>query len=106
MNITILAYLERGSTEPDAVVEQVQGPLKAAGHRTYVVTIQRDVTQLVHDVQASQPELVFNLVESFADAVAGRAPFLVAPNQMLDLIASFEAVLTSLKTRAPAHISG
>jgi len=46
------------------------------------------------------------LVESFADAVEGRAPFLVVPNQMLDLIASFEAIITSLKTRAPAHISG
>lgn len=46
------------------------------------------------------------LVESFADAVEGRAPFLVAPSQMLDLIGAFEAVITSLKTRAPAHISG
>ncbi len=46
------------------------------------------------------------LVESFADAVEGRAPFLVAPDQMLDLIGAFEAVITSLKTRAPAHISG
>ena len=46
------------------------------------------------------------LVESFADAVEGRAPFLVSTGQMLDLIGAFEAILASLETRAPAHING
>ena len=46
------------------------------------------------------------LAESFADAVEGRAPFLVSTDQMLDLIGAFEAILASLKTRAPAHING
>lgn len=46
------------------------------------------------------------LVESFADAVEGRAPFPVSTDQMLDLIGAFEAILASLKTRAPAHING
>ena len=46
------------------------------------------------------------LAESFADAVEGRAPFLVSTGQMLDLIGAFEAILASLKTRAPAHING
>jgi len=46
------------------------------------------------------------LVESFADAVEGRAPFLVSTGQMLDLIGAFEAVITSLATRAPAPING
>ena len=46
------------------------------------------------------------LAESFADAVEGRAPFLVSTDQMLDLIGAFEAVLASLETRAPAHING
>jgi predicted dehydrogenase len=46
------------------------------------------------------------LAESFADAIEGRAPFPVAPGQMLDLIGAFEAIIASLKTRAPAHISG
>ena len=46
------------------------------------------------------------LVESFADAIQGRAPFLVSTDQMLDLIGAFEAVLASLETRAPAHING
>jgi predicted dehydrogenase len=46
------------------------------------------------------------LVESFADAVEGRAPFLVSTGQMLDLIGAFEAIVTSLQTRAPAQING
>jgi predicted dehydrogenase len=46
------------------------------------------------------------LVESFADAVEGRAPFLVSTGQMLDLIGAFEAIITSLETRAPAPING
>ena len=46
------------------------------------------------------------LVESFADAVEGRAPFLVSTGQMLDLIGAFEAIIASLETRAPAHING
>jgi len=45
------------------------------------------------------------LVDAFADAVEGRAPFPVATTQMLDLIGAFEAIITSLATRAPAHIN-
>ena len=45
------------------------------------------------------------LVESFADAVEGRAPFLVTPAQMLDLIGAFEAVVKSLETGKPVEVS-
>jgi predicted dehydrogenase len=46
------------------------------------------------------------LVDAFADAITGRAPFPVSTGQMLDLIGAFEAIITSLATRAPAHING
>ncbi|HEY2137056.1 MAG TPA: Gfo/Idh/MocA family oxidoreductase, partial [Xanthobacteraceae bacterium] len=45
------------------------------------------------------------LVDSFADAVEGRAPFLVSPAQMLDLIGAFEAVVRSLETGAPVEVT-
>lgn len=45
------------------------------------------------------------LVESFADAVEGRAPFLVRPEQMLDLIGAFEAVVRSLETGKPEAVA-
>jgi predicted dehydrogenase len=44
------------------------------------------------------------LVESFADAIEGRAPFLVSPEQMLDLIGAFEAIVKSTATNASAEI--
>jgi predicted dehydrogenase len=44
------------------------------------------------------------LVESFADAVEGCAPFLVTPAQMLDLIGAFEAVVKSLETGKPEEV--
>ena len=44
------------------------------------------------------------LVESFADAVEGRAPFLVMPAQMLDLIGAFEAVVKSLEMGKPVEV--
>jgi predicted dehydrogenase len=44
------------------------------------------------------------LIEAFADAVEGRAPFPVSPAQMLDLIAAFEAVIASIERRAPVNV--
>jgi predicted dehydrogenase len=44
------------------------------------------------------------LVESFADAIEGKAPFLVRPDQMLDLIGAFEAVVKSLETGRPVEV--
>jgi predicted dehydrogenase len=44
------------------------------------------------------------LVESFADAVEGRAPFLVSTSQMLDLIGAFEAIITSTETGEPVRV--
>jgi predicted dehydrogenase len=44
------------------------------------------------------------LVESFADAVEGRAPFLVTPAQMLDVVGAFEAIVKSLETGKPVDV--
>ena len=44
-------------------------------------------------------------MESFADAVEGKAPFLVRPDQMLDLIGAFEAVVKSLESGKPEAVA-
>lgn len=44
------------------------------------------------------------LTESFADAVEGRSPFLVSPQQMLDLIGAFEAVVSSLHAQTAVEL--
>jgi predicted dehydrogenase len=46
------------------------------------------------------------LVDAFADAVEGRAPFPVSPAQMLDVIAAFEAVIGSISARGPCDVGG
>lgn len=45
------------------------------------------------------------LLECFADAVEGRAPFPVTPAQMLDVIGAFEAVLESLEKGRPVTLA-
>jgi predicted dehydrogenase len=45
------------------------------------------------------------LLEAFADAVEGKAPFPVRPEQMLDVIGAFEAVITSLDKGAPVELA-
>jgi predicted dehydrogenase len=45
------------------------------------------------------------LVEAFADAVEGRAPFPVTPEQMLDMIAAFEAVVQSAESGEPVAVA-
>ncbi|MCF8477771.1 MAG: Gfo/Idh/MocA family oxidoreductase [Pseudolabrys sp.] len=44
------------------------------------------------------------LLEAFADAVEGRAPFPVTPEQMLDVIGAFEGVVKSLATGQPVRL--
>ena len=44
------------------------------------------------------------LAESFADAVEGRAPFLISTPELIDVTAAFEAVINSLDTGAPAAV--
>jgi predicted dehydrogenase len=44
------------------------------------------------------------LLEAFADAIEGKAPFPVRPEQMLDVIGAFEAIITSLDKGAPVKL--
>lgn len=45
------------------------------------------------------------LVECFADAVEGRAPFPISPRQLIDVTAAFEAVVKSLDSGAPVNLA-
>jgi predicted dehydrogenase len=44
------------------------------------------------------------LVDAFADAIEGKAPFPVTPSQMLDLIGAFEAVVQSAESGEPVVV--
>jgi predicted dehydrogenase len=61
-------------------------------------------TLIVAKIAGETKELVFEhvdslrvLLEAFADAAEGKAPFPVTPAQMLDVISAFEATVTSLE---------
>ncbi len=45
------------------------------------------------------------LAEAFADAVDGRAPFPITPQQLIDVSAAFEAVIASLDVGAPFDVA-
>jgi len=71
MDITILAYLEPDEEKPDVVMEQVAQGLEASGHKTSILTIRHDVSELVDGLKKRKPDLVFNLVESFGHDILG-----------------------------------
>ena len=71
MKVTVLANLESGRTEPDAVVPQITRALLARGDKTNLVATFDDPEQLVRDLKAAKTDLVFNVFESFGNEVIG-----------------------------------
>lgn len=74
MKITVLTYLESSderSTEYDIVVRQVTRALRRQGHQVSVLGVHSDVKRLVAGLSRRKPDLVFNLVEMFAENMFG-----------------------------------
>jgi D-alanine-D-alanine ligase len=71
VRVTILANLEAGKSEPDAVVGQIAEALRVRGDKVQVVATFDDVPQLIADLNAVKTDLVFNLFESFGHEVIG-----------------------------------
>lgn len=84
LKITVLAFLEPGDLEPDVVVKQVSRALTKSGHETSVLTIQKNVEEMLEGLRQQAPDLVFNLVESFGDDIVGGTMGVVG---ILDLLA-------------------
>ena len=84
MNIIVLAYVAKeGSEECDVVVPQVVEALKSGGHKPTVLTVHDDLTRMIEQLQKAKPDLVFNLVESFAKDIVGG---LMGVTGVLDLL--------------------
>ncbi len=66
MRITVLCYQEPQDQTYDVVVDQVADVLKHENHQVSVLAVQDDVGQLVAGLRRRRPDLVFNLLESFA----------------------------------------
>jgi predicted dehydrogenase len=73
----------------------------------------RDETTLTVATMGRQPETkqfpsvdsLAVLLEKFAEAVDGGAPFPVSPAQMLDTVGAFEAIIASIELRRPVPVS-
>jgi D-alanine-D-alanine ligase len=88
MKITILTYLEKNGDDKsyDVVVDQVAAALREGGHRVSVLGVHDDVRKIISGLSRRQPDLVFNLLETFARkrflgdvAVAGLLELLDVP---------------------------
>src|SRR5688572_14877174 len=83
MRITVLAYLEsEEETRGDVVVAQVAKALRANGHEVSKLLVHGKVGRLIGGLRRRKPELVFNLMEMFADNWFGDVPVV----GMLDLL--------------------
>jgi D-alanine-D-alanine ligase len=56
-----------GVMKHDEVVDQVQQALNESGHEATLLGITSDLKYLVDEIEKQKPDLVFNLVETFAD---------------------------------------
>jgi D-alanine-D-alanine ligase len=72
MRITIL--IDQYSSDPpayDVVGDQVAKALVEGGHEVSITAVAPDLKRLVDDLQAAEPDLVFNLCESFGPVLYG-----------------------------------
>jgi predicted dehydrogenase len=79
------------------------GSAEARGEDTLIVA---KIGGTPHEQTFEHVDSLRALLEAFADAVEGRAPFPVSPEQMLDVIGAFEAVIGSLASGLPVKLAG
>jgi D-alanine-D-alanine ligase len=83
MRITVLTYAEKeGSRDVDAVVAQVAAALRRKKHAVSVLAVHGDVRKLVSGLARRKPQLVFNMLEEFADHPTGH----LAATHLLDVL--------------------
>jgi D-alanine-D-alanine ligase len=83
MKITILTHLENEEArEHDVVVDQVAAALRELGHQPSILGVHADLGKLLRGVKRRQPELLFNLMETFGSHELGS----VAVAGLLDLL--------------------
>lgn len=83
MRITVLTHAEsEGDREVDIAVTQVAGALREQGHEVTILSIYGDLEKLVAGLTRRPPDLVFNMMEMWADDIGGD----IAVVGLLDLL--------------------
>lgn len=78
-----------------------EGSAEALGETELVVRARRG---RIERKQLARIDSLRAELEAFADAVAGRAPYPVSPEQMIDTIAAFEAIVRSMASSRPVAV--
>lgn len=65
MNVVLLHTVDAAGPPPDPVLAQIEGVLAAAGHTMSRLVVDKTVEPLVSELRRVEPDLVFNLAESF-----------------------------------------
>ena len=78
-----------------------EGSAEARGEDTLIVAKINGPTE---ERKFEHVDSLRTLLEAFADAIEGKAPFPVTPDQMLDVIGAFEATIASLATGKPVKL--
>ena len=73
MKITIITHLENEQKERsyDKVVDQVAAALREANHEVNILAVHDDARKLIDGLNERQPELIFNLMETFGKTQLG-----------------------------------
>jgi len=72
MKITVLGSLENDDPKSyDVVVDQVASALRKNKHRVSIFGVHDDLRKFVSGISRRQPDLVFNLAETFGDSLNG-----------------------------------
>jgi predicted dehydrogenase len=110
--IAILAEFAGGATGLMATVRAApmvwrvhvfgtNGSAEARGEDTLIVS---KIGGTPEETTYEHVDSLRTLIEAFADAVEGRSPFPVTPEQMLNVIGAFEGVIKSLETGKPVRL--
>jgi len=78
-----------------------EGSAEARGEDTLIVA---KINGSTEERKFEHVDSLRTLLEAFADAIEGKAPFPVTPDQMLDVIGAFEATIASLATGKPVEL--
>lgn len=70
MRVVLLHSADALEPPEDPVLEQVRGALERLSHDVVMVQADEDIVPVVHALRTTQPDLVFNLAESFAGVSA------------------------------------
>src|SRR6202142_4512165 len=110
--LAVLVGVAYGATRPNGTGRPPSGFLR---RRVFgpggFVEARREGNAVVGQIRGPTEEKTFPhvdslrfLLEAFADAIEGKAPFPVRPGQMLDVIGAFEAIITSLDKGTPVKL--